>query len=337
MESIPDPNLPFIDLHRHLDGSVRLTTILELGRQHHLPLPAWDIEELRPYVQVTKPQNSVMEFIRKFQWMVGVMVDYAAIRRIAYENVLDASQEGIDYIELRFSPMFMAESHQLDPHGVVAAVIEGVNQGRMETGIKVNLIGILSRSYGVDVAWQELNALLSFSNELAAIDLAGDEAGYPGKEFVTHFHKAQEYGLQVTIHAGEAAGPESIWQAIRELGARRIGHAVSAIRDPQLLEVLREEKIGIEANLTSNVQTSTVPGYAQHPLRSFLDAGLLATINSDDPGISGIDLNYEYQVAAPAAGLSAQQIRQCQLNALEVAFLSTEEKNLLLEQKRKQC
>ncbi len=337
MESIPDPTLPFIDLHRHLDGSVRLTTILELGRQHHLPLPAWDVEKLRPSVQVTKPQNSVMEFIGKFKWMVGVLVDDEAVRRIAYENVLDAKQEGIDYIELRFSPWFMAEPHQLDPKSVVAAVIDGINQGRAETGMKVNLIGILSRGYGVDIAWEELNALLSYSNDLVAIDLAGDEAGFPGKAFVPHFRKVREYGLQVTIHAGEAAGPDSIWQAIQELGASRIGHAVSALRDPALLQVLREEKIGIETNLTSNVQTSTVPSYAQHPLRAFLEAGLLATINSDDPGISGIDLNYEYQVAAPAAGLSAQQIRQCQINAVEVAFLSAEEKKQLLEQKRKLC
>lgn len=329
-----DPTLPLIDLHRHLDGSVRLTTILELGQQHHLPLPAWDVESLRPHVQVTQPQAGVMEFIRKFQWMTGVMVDYEAVRRIAFENVIDAQQEGLDYVELRFSPWFMAEAHQLDPKGVTAAVVEGVQTACEETGMWVRLIGILSRTYGVEIAWQELDALLSQRDALAGIDLAGDEANYPGEWFVPHLRLAREKGLQITIHAGEAAGSQSIWQAVQELGAQRIGHAVAALQDPALIEYLRSQGIGIEANLTSNVQTSTVPSYIHHPLRRFLEAGLLATINTDDPGISGIDLRYEYEIAAPAAGLTLEQIRQAQENALQVAFLTEQEKNLLKEKKR---
>lgn len=329
-----DHTFPLIDLHRHLDGSVRLTTILELGRQHHLPLPAWDVDSLRPHIQVTQPQPGVMEFIRKFQWMVGVMADYDAVWRIAYENVLDAQQEGLDYVELRFSPWFMAEPHHLDAKQVTAAVVDGVRSACLATGMKASLIGILSRTYGVETAWQELQALLVYADDLIAIDLAGDEANYPGEWFVPHLRLAREKGLQVTVHAGEAAGAESIWQAVRELGARRVGHAVAALQDPALMEFLRQEQIGVETNLTSNVQTSVVAGYAQHPLRNFLEAGLLATINTDDPGISGIDLRYEYEVAAPAAGLSPEQIRQAQRNALQVAFLSEQEKMTLVEKKR---
>jgi adenosine deaminase len=122
-----------------------------------------------------------------------------------------------------------------------------------------------------------------------------------------------------------------VWQALRELKAARIGHAIRAIEDPALLEYLAEHRIGIESSLTSNVQTSTVPDYASHPLREFLEAGLLATINTDDPGISGIDLRYEYEVAAPAAGLTTAQTRQAQRNALAVAFLSAEEREALAE------
>ncbi len=331
-----DTSFPLIDLHRHLDGSVRLTTILELGQQHHLPLPAWDVESLRPHVQVTQPQAGVMEFIRKFQWMTGVMVDYEAVRRIAYENVVDAQREGLDYVELRFSPWFMAEPHKLDPKVVTAAVVEGVQTACQETGMWVGLIGILSRTYGVEIAWQELSALLSQRDSLTAIDLAGDEENYPGEWFVPHLHLARETGLKVTVHAGEASGPQSIWQAVQELGAQRIGHAVTALQDPALIETLRTQGIGIEANLTSNVQTSTVASYPQHPLRQFLEAGLLATINTDDPGISGIDLHYEYEIAAPAAGLSAEQIRQAQRNALQVAFLTDQQKNTLKEKKQNQ-
>jgi adenosine deaminase len=321
-----DPNLPLIDLHRHLDGNVRLETILDLGRQHNLPLPAWDVKGLRPHVQVTQPQPGVMAFIAKFKWMMAVLVDYDACRRVAYENVEDAQREDIDYVELRFSPWFMAESNGLDPMGVVEAVADGVEAGARDLGVKANLIGILSRTYGPDVAWKELEALLQHRDRLVALDLAGDEASQPGNLFVEHVRRAREAGWRVTIHAGEVAGPESVWQAIRDLEADRIGHAVRAIEDPALLDYLAEHQIGIESSLTSNVQTSVVPDYASHPLRTFLERGLLATINTDDPGVSGIDLRHEYEVAAPAAGLTVEHVRQAQCNALTVAFLSAEEK-----------
>ena len=329
-----DPTIPLIDLHRHLDGSVRLQTILDLGRKHNLPLPAWDAVALRPYIQVTGPQPGVMAFITKFKWMVGILVDYDACQRVAYENVEDAQREGIDYIELRFSPWFMAESHGLDPQGVVEAVIAGVEQASRDTGVPANLIGILSRTYGTQTAYQELNALLHYADHLAGLDLAGDEANFPGSLFADHVKRARNAGLQITVHAGESAGPESVWQALRELRARRIGHAVRALEDPALIDYLCEQRIGIESNLTSNVQTSTVPDYPSHPLRQFLEHNILATINTDDPGISNITLRHEYEIAAPAAGLSKSQIHQAQRNALEVAFLPYEKKQALIASKQ---
>lgn len=324
-----DASLPLIELHRHLDGNVRLQTILDLGRQHNLPLPAWSEAELRPYVQITEPQPSVMAFIAHFQWARAILVDYEAVRRVAYENVEDARKEGIDYIELRFSPWFMAEPHGLNPVGVVEAVVDGVQAGQRDFGIRVQLIGILSRTYGTAIAKQELEALLTQREQIVALDLAGDEANFPPEWFQEHFRRARQANWHVTVHAGEAAGPESIWQAVRVLGAERLGHAVRAIEDPALLNYLAERRIGIESCLTSNIQTGCVPSYHAHPLRRFLEHGLLATINTDDPGISGITLRYEYEVAAPQAGLSAAQIRQAQENALEVSFLSEAEKQAL--------
>ncbi len=321
-----DPRLPLIDLHRHLDGNVRLETILELGRRHNLPLPAWDIEGLRPHVQVTAPQPGLMAFFEKFEWMRGVLVDYDACWRIAYENVEDLQREGIDYGELRFSPWFMAEPHQLDPAGVVEAVVDGVETACRNLEMRVGLIGIISRHYGVDIAWKELGALLTQRDHLKALDLAGDEANYPGELFIAHVQKARDAGWRITVHAGEDGGPQSIWQAIRQLGACRIGHAVQAVQDEALLDFMRQQRIGIETSLTSNVQTSVVSEYAMHPLKHFLEMGLLATINTDDPGISGITLAHEYRIAAPAAGLTSGQIRQAQANALEIAFLDAAEK-----------
>ncbi len=329
-----DPHLPLLDLHRHLDGSIRLETILDLGCQHHLPLPAWDVDALRPYVQVSDQQPGVMAFLAKFEWMVGVLVDYDACRRIAYENVEDAHKEGIDYVELRFSPWFMAGPHGLDPAGVVAAVIEGIEAAAREIPTRVQLVGILSRTYGPEIAWKELEALWQYRDYLVGLDLAGDEAHYPGELYTGHMHHGREAGWQITVHAGESAGPESIWQALHGLGAARIGHALSAPRDPALMDYLAEHRIGIEANLTSNVQTTSVKDYPSHPMRQFMEHGLLATLNTDDPGISNITLSYEYDVAAPAAGLSPEQIVQAQRNALEIAFLTPGEKRTLLEQKQ---
>jgi adenosine deaminase len=322
-----DPNIPLIDLHRHLDGSVRLETILDLGIKHQLPLPAKDLEALRPFVQVVEPKPSIMDFIAKFEWMVGVLADYDACYRVAYENVEDARAEGIDYIELRFSPWFMAEPHQLKPEGVVEAVIDGVSAATSVMGIKVNLIGILSRTYGPEIAHNELAALLTQKKRITALDLAGDEARFPAELFIPHFKKARDAGWRITVHAGEADGAESIWNAIKLLGAERIGHAVRAFDDPVLIEFMRERGIGVESNLTSNVQTTTVPDYRSHPLKRFLEEGVLATINTDDPGISGMDLSYEYEMAHKEAGLTLDQLHQAQRNALEIAFLSDEDKN----------
>ena len=329
-----EPTLPLIDLHRHLDGNVRLETILELGEQHHLPLPAWDVEGLRPYIQVTDPQSGVMAFISRFHWLTAVMVDLDACRRIAYENVDDAQREGLDYVELRFSPWFMAQSNHLDPTGVVEAVVDGVEAGRRDFNQPVNLIGILSRTYGPKVAWLELQALLSHKDHIVALDLAGDEENWPGELFVDHFYLARQSGWQITVHAGEIDGADSIWQALTELGAVRIGHAVHAIDEPALIDYMRDRHIGIEVSLTSNVQTRTVADYRAHPIKKFLQKGLLATLCSDDPGISGIDLQHEYDVAAVLAGLSHRQIKRAQRNALEIAFLSESEKAALLFRKR---
>ncbi len=328
------PDLPLIDLHRHLDGSVRLETILDVGLQYNLPLPAKDLEGLRPFVQVTTPEPDILAFFAKFEWQVGILVNYDVCRRIAYENVQDAQREGIDYIELRFSPVFMAQPHGLDPAGIVEAVADGVAAGQRDFGVRANLIGIISRTFGAAAGYQELEALLSQRDHLVALDLAGDEVNYPGELFVDHFKRGRDAGWGITVHAGEAGGSTAVWQALRELGATRIGHGVRAVDDPALMVYLAENRIGVEMNLTSNVQTSTVPDYARYPLKTMLEQNILATINTDDPGISVIDLPFEYRVAVEKAGLSQAQVTQAQQNALDIAFLSPEEKAALAAQKQ---
>lgn len=322
-------NLPLTDLHRHLDGNIRIETILDLGKQFGLALPAYDIEALRPHVQIVEAEPSLVAFLSKLDWGVAVLGDLDACRRVAYENVEDAKNAQLDYAELRFSPYYMAMKHKLPVAGVVEAVVDGVEAGIRDFGVKANLIGIMSRTFGTDACQQELDGILTQKDKIVAVDLAGDELGQPGTRFISHFKQVRDAGMNVTVHAGEAAGPESMWQAIQELGATRIGHGMKAIHDPKLMDYLVENKIGIESCLTSNIQTSTVASLAEHPVKQFLEHGILACLNTDDPAVEGIELPYEYEVAAPQAGLSQEQIKQAQINGLELAFLSEAEKEAL--------
>lgn len=326
-----DTNLPLTDIHRHLDGNIRAQTILDLGREFNITLPAQSFETLLPHVQVTANEPDLVSFLAKLDWGVKVLASLDACRRVAYENMEDAARQGLHYVELRFSPGYMAMTHNLPVAGVVEAVIAGVREGSQAFGVEARLIGIMSRTFGEAACLQELEALLAHRDSITALDLAGDELGFPGSLFLPHFNRARDAGWHITVHAGEAAGPESIWQAIRELGAERIGHGVKAIEDPALMAFLAEQRIGIESCLTSNIQTSTVPSLARHPLKTFLEHGVLASINTDDPAVQGVDISHEYQIAAPAAGLSRDQIRQAQINGLEIAFLSEAEKQALRE------
>lgn len=323
--------LPLTDLHRHLDGNIRIETILDLGQKFGLELPAYDLEALRPHVQIVEAEPSLVAFLSKLDWGVAVLGDLDACRRVAYENVQDAMNAKIDYAELRFSPYYMAMKHNLSIAGVAEAVVDGVEAGCKDFGIKANLIGIMSRTFGQDACQQELDGLLTQKNKLVAIDLAGDELGQPGDRFVTHFKQVRDAGLRVTVHAGEAAGAESMWQAINELGAVRIGHGVKAIEDPKLMAFLAKNNIGIESCLTSNIQTSTVASFESHPIKTFLNYGVKVCLNTDDPAVEGIELPYEYEVAAPKVGLTQEQLRQIQINGLDLAFLSDAEKQALRE------
>jgi adenosine deaminase len=328
-----DPQLPLIDLHRHLDGAIRLETVLEVAEYRGISLPAYDLEGLRPHVVVEGKAAGLMDFIGRFRWLTAILHDLDTCRRVAYENVVDARGEGLDYIELRFSPWFMAETHGLDPAGVVEAVADGVVAAERDTGVRTQIIGIMSRTYDTETCHRELDALLAHRDHLVAIDLAGDEAKFPASRFVEHFRRARDAGLQVTVHAGEVDGPESVWSAIRELGATRIGHGIHSLEDPSLVAFLVERRIGLEIAITSNIQVGIIEDYPDHPVGKILEAGIVANLNTDDPAISGIDLRHEYEVAAARAGLSPLQTRQAQANALEMAFLSEQEKEALRQRR----
>ncbi|MGI2188711.1 adenosine deaminase [Shewanella oncorhynchi] len=324
-----DTSIPLVDLHRHLDGNVRVNTIWELGHQHGIALPADSLETLAPFVQIQGKETSLVAFLKKLDWMVAVLADLDAVKRVAYENVADAALSGLDYAELRFSPYYMAMNHKLPIEGVVEAVVDGVKAGLKDYNVKINLIGIMSRSFGQAACTQELEGLLAHKQHLVAMDLAGDELGFPGELFNDHFKRVRDAGLAITAHAGEAAGSQSMWQAIQELGATRIGHGVNAIHDPKLMEYLAKHRIGIESCPTSNLHTSTVTSYAEHPFRTFMDAGALISLNTDDPGVSAIDIKHEYRIAKSELKLTDAELAQVQRNGVEMAFLSDSERKVL--------
>lgn len=329
-----DTSLPLLDLHRHLDGNIRPATIWQLATKNDIVLPATQFDDFIPHVQIQGSESDLLAFLKKLDWGVAVLKSLDDVKRIAYENVEDAYHAGLDYAELRFSPYYMSMNHNLVVSDVVAAVIDGVKAGMQNFGVKINLIGILSRTFGIEKCQLELDAILKYKNDIIAVDLAGDEYNFPGDLFVHHFKQVRDAGLQVTVHAGEAGGSKSVWQAINDLGATRIGHGVATIEDEKLMSYMVNHNIAIESCLTSNFQTGTVKDLSHHPLKSFLQHGIKACLNTDDPAVQGIEIRNEYIVAQEVLNLSDEAISQLQKNAIEVCFLSESEKKSLLHKNR---
>jgi adenosine deaminase len=320
---------PLIDLHRHLDGNVRISTILRLASKHNIKLPYDNKKSLSEYVYIEDKTTDLMAFLRKLDLGVSVLASVEDCEQIAYENVVDAVKEGLDHVELRFSPYYMAQTHKLPLTGVVEAVVAGVARANNQLCYNAKLIGILSRTFGIQACFEELKAILTAKNNIVALDLAGDEKNYPASLFVDHFTLAREQGLNITIHAGEAGDASSVWDAIKLLGATRVGHAVAAIEDASLMAYMSTHKIGIETCILSNYQTGTWPSIATHPVKKFLQHGIEVCLNTDDPGVSNNTLIDEYSLAKSALGLSDSELRQLKGNALSQAFLSHTEKNAI--------
>lgn len=330
-------DLPLVDLHRHLDGILRLETILEVAREHHLPLPADTVEGLKSFIVVREPVDSLPAFFQRFALFQQTFLNLDVVYRVARENLEIALAEGLDYVELRFSPLFMVQVHHLDPRQVVCTICQAVAEAT-DLPIRARLIGIISRQFGPEAGMLELEAILGMAGRgVVAVDLAGDEANYPADLFIRHFERARAAGLHTIAHAGEAAGPESVRLAVEALGAERIGHGVRAAEDPALVDLLAERGIAIESCLTSNLQTGTVPSLSAHPLPLFLRRGVRVTLNTDDPILSGIDLPHEYGLLERELGLSPQEVRQVRRNGLEAALLEPSEKQELLERARRRA
>ncbi|MBC7223221.1 MAG: adenosine deaminase [Anaerolineae bacterium] len=323
--------LPKVDLHRHLEGSLRLSTLAEVARIHGLDLPSYDVEVLRPYVQMTRDEEPDFHtFLRKFNLLRRFYSTREAIERVAYEAVADAASDNVRYLELRFSPVALSDNQGFPMQDVTEWVIGAARRAATAHGIQVRLITTITRDTPPQVAQEVVHLAAHYQTEgIVGVDLAGDEVNYPNPPLERTFRWAKEQGLRITVHAGEATGPDSVREAIHHLGADRIGHGVRAAEDPTVVAMLQERQVPLEMCPTSNLHTGVVKTIGAHPSRRYYQQGIPVTINTDDPSISNITLTDEYLVAVKGIGFTVQELRELILNAARAAFLPAEEKETL--------
>ena len=323
---------PKIDLHRHLEGSLRLSTLAEIAQEHGVDLPSWDLEELRPYVQVVDDSPDFHAFLSKFRLLRRFYSTREAVMRIAYEAVADAAADNIKYLELRFNPVALAKVQGFSFEEVAEWVILATDSAQRDYAIQTRLIAQIGRDESIAVARQVAEVAAAFQDQgFVGLDLAGDEINYSAARFAEVFRWAKAQGLYVTIHAAEAGPASNVREAIELLGANRIGHGVRAMEDLAVLDLLAKHSVTLEMCPTSNLQTGVISKLGQHPLWAYQQVGIPVTVNTDDPSISNTTLTDEYLVALRGIGIPLLAIRQMILTAAESAFLPEPERRRLLE------
>lgn len=323
--------LPKIELHRHLEGTIRLSTLLDVGRKYVLPLPTYDAEALRQHVQVTAHDTAHYEqFLSKFSVLRQFFVSEEVIRRVAREAVEDAAADNIRYMELRFTPFALAKLRGFPLSEVVSWVVDTVNTTATEHNMLVNLIVAMNRHESVQIGRQMLETALEFAGKgVVGIDLCGNEVGFPATPFIDIFREAHRAGLGVTIHAGEWEGAPNVLEAIEHIQASRIGHGVRAIEDSRALHAARELDIIFEVCPTSNLQTGVAASIGHYQLTDLYYLDARVTINTDDPAICNTTLTDEYALVVQGLGLPLEYIKTCLFNCIQAAFLPQPEKTAL--------
>ena len=322
---------PKVELHRHLEGSLRLGTILDLAKVHGRTLPGATAEELACFAQVLEPMDSLQAVLDAFDIFQHTFLSLEAVERIAFEAVEDAARDNIRLLELRFSPDFMARPVGLDWDLLMEALLRGTKRGEAKTGTLVGLIAIVSRSYGLQSARETAAFASNWHRELVGFDLADAEEAIEARALADAIAPIHRIGLPLTVHSGENTPASHIRESVEVLGARRIGHGVSLIDDDGLIDDFIERGIHIEACPTSNLRTRAVPSLGAHPALELLGRGVSVSLNSDDPGLFGITLSHELDVAQDALGFGDDAIRRANLHALEASFVGRDRKEALLQ------
>ena len=323
--------LPKVLLHEHLDGVVRPETVIELARSvKYEQLPTEDPVQLARWFHQGANQGSLPKYLEGFVHTIAVMQTEEALERVAHEQVEDLSRDGVVYFETRFAPIFHTRkglSHQQ----VVSAVLKGLERGRRDFGVSSGLIICAMRNMDVSLEMAEL-AVDFRERGVVGFDLAGEEGGYPPKKHVEAFHYIQRQNFNITIHAGEGFGKESIWQAIQYCGAHRIGHGTRLIDDiavsdgkavklGSLAQYVLDKRIPLEICLLSNVHTGAAASLAEHPFKILYQAKFRVTLNTDNRLMSNTSMTKEFEAAADTFGLSLDDFEKITINAMKSAFL----------------
>lgn len=323
---------PKAELHCHLDGSLRLSTMLELAAEQGKTkrLPADNEEDLRAILREIDDAETLEEYLAWFGYSIPLMQSREALRRIAFELAEDAARENVRYLEVRYGPILHTEEG-LSLDAVNDAVLTGLREAEEQYGIRTAVIvcGLRDRFESASLAQAEL-AVRYRGRGVVAFDLAGGEAGNPSDIHGAAFYHARKHLIGITIHAGESFGPVSIRQALFKCGAHRLGHGVTLRQDPDLLRYVVDRQVPLEMCPTSNVQTHVVTSYETHPIREYVKAGVAVTVNTDNRLFSHTTMTDELHLVHTRCKVPADALREIALNGFRHAFLPFEEKQALL-------
>jgi adenosine deaminase len=334
--------LPKVLLHDHLDGGLRPRTIIELAKSSGYDrLPSTDASQLAEWFHQSAVCGSLPLFLQAFEHTCGVMQTEEGLERVAYEMLEDMKNDGVVYVETRFAPLL--HTHKgLHTENVMRAVIRGLERGRKDFAVECGLILCALRNMSPELTQEVAELAIDFRpHGVVGFDLAGEEGGHPPKKHVNAFHYIQRENFNITIHAGEAFGKESIWQAIQWCGAHRIGHATRLIEDMKvedgnvvnmgtLSQYILDKRIPLELCLTSNIHTGAVKTLENHPFGIFYRHRFRVTLNTDNRLMSNTTLTDEYRTAADVFGLNAEDLERITTNAMKSAFIPYEQRVALI-------
>lgn len=322
--------LPKTDLHVHLDGSLRLSTILELAAEQGVELPGRTEAELAAAIGCGRECGSLVEYLRGFDITLSVMQTEAALRRTAFELAEDAHRENVRYMEVRYSPMLHTQ-RGLKLTTVVEAVLEGLDQAEERYGIEGKVIICGIRNISTESSYRMAELAVAYKGRgVVGFDLAGAEADFPAKHHREAFQLVRDNNINTTIHAGEAYGPESIAQALHVCGAHRIGHGVRLREHGDLLRYVNDHRIPLECCPSSNLQTGAVQALAQHPLKLYFDLGLRVTVNTDNRLITDTTVSRELWLVHTQLGIPFREMKSLVLAGFKSAFRPFHEKQAVL-------
>jgi len=316
--------LPKAEQHVHIVGSTRPETLLWLVEEGGLEVPFETVEEVKGFFRFTDFDH----FISVYSTVVNCITEENQFERITYEMLEDDHRCNVRDVEASFS----APDHVLkglDYAGMLDAINRGISRAKRDFGIDCRLRIDLVRNYGPETGMTVLDWIEAKGDNIVAVDIGGSENGYPPEPYEAVYRRAREMGLHLVAHAGEAAGPESVWGAIESLDVERIGHGVTARGDDELMNQLAARGVTVEMCPVSNVRTGAVPSVKAHPIREFMDRGIRVTVNSDDPSMFGTDMNNEYLQLHQQLGFTVEELFQLSLNAVDSAFISEDERKRL--------